>query len=87
VELVGRWWNGAWGRITRRDVWLYKDGNSWLVRAREGTADSGRDLSWPPFPTEWSARAWVDRLVAESPGSRDAWKDITDLVRKPAKDD
>jgi hypothetical protein len=83
---VGRWWNGVWGRMARRDIWLYKDSGRWLVRAREGTADSGRDVTWPPFQNEWSARAWVDRLMTESPGGRDGWKDLTKLVRKPAKD-
>lgn len=82
---MGRWWNGAWGRRARRDIWLYRDGGSWVVRAREGSAGDDGELTWPPFPNEWSARAWVDRLVAESPGSRERWKDLTKLVRKPAK--
>jgi hypothetical protein len=87
VELIGRWWNGVWGRIARRDIWLYRDDSGWVVRAREGTAEGGRGLTWPPFPNEWSARAWVDRLMAESPGGRNGWKDLTKLVRKPAKGD
>ena len=87
VELVGRWWNGVWGRMARRGIWLYKDGGRWLVRAREGTADSGRALTWPPFADEWRARAWVDWLMVESPGGRDGWKDVTKLVRKPSKDE
>jgi len=82
VELVARWWNRRWGRHTRRDIWLYRDRDAWHVRAREGGAEAA-ELTWPPFADEWAARAWVDRLIAASPDSRDDWKDITRLVRKP----
>ena len=86
ATVVGRWWNGVGGRNARRDIWLYQDDSGWFVRAREGTANDGRDLGWPPFPNEWSARAWVDQLMTESPGGRGVWKDLTKLVRKPPKD-
>ena len=79
MELAGRWWNGSWSRRARRDIWLARDGDLWLVRARVGE----RELRWPPFRDEWSARAWVDRLLDQTPGGRRAWKDITKVVRKP----
>jgi hypothetical protein len=82
VELVGRWWNGARDGPGRRDIWLHRDGGQWWVRAREG-GRAGRELSWPPFPQEWVARAWVDRLIAASPGGREGWKDVIKLVGKP----
>lgn len=35
--LLNHWWNGSWGRLTRRDVWLEElpDGR-FLVRWRGG---------------------------------------------------
>ena len=75
MDLVGRWWNGRWGRRTRRDVWLTREVR-WHVRAREGTADSGRELKWD-FADEAAARHMVERLIRSDPAVR--WRDITDL--------
>jgi hypothetical protein len=36
MDLVGRWWNGQYGRLARRDTWLTSDGRTWHVRARQG---------------------------------------------------
>jgi hypothetical protein len=82
VELAGRWWNGSWSRRGRRDIWLMRDGEHWHVRARHGGV-GGRELRWPPFHDEWSARAWVDRLLDQPPDGRRGWKDVTKVVRKP----
>jgi hypothetical protein len=55
MELVGRWWNGAWGRHLRRDIWLMRD-PQWTVKARQGNAETGRESTWE-FATEREARA------------------------------
>ena len=81
VDLRGRWWNRRWG-AARRDLWLYAHEGTWLVRAREGAGGAGPELTWPAFAHEWQARAWVDRLMATSPGGRAVWKDMIRLVRK-----
>ena len=81
VELVGRWWNGHWGRMARRDIWLSRAGGDWHVRARDG-AGGGREVHYD-FDREYEARAMVERLIAAAPGG---WKDITRLVRKPQTD-
>lgn len=39
---VGRWWNGRWSRLLRRDVWLKTNGTLWRVEIREGDGDSDR---------------------------------------------
>src|SRR6266545_4637355 len=39
-RVVKHWWNGLWGRIARRDVYVITDGGRrWMVEAREGGAD------------------------------------------------
>jgi hypothetical protein len=78
MDLVGRWWNGQYGRLARRDIWLTSDGRTWHVRARQGDND-GREIHYD-FDREYEAAAMVDRLRKAVPGR---WKDITKLVRKP----
>jgi len=64
VELRGKWLNGAWGRLSRRDVWLYREPERWL-RAREGTGDAPfRELGWQ-FENEAEARGMVERLMGD----------------------
>jgi hypothetical protein len=41
MDLVGRWWNGRWGRLARRDVWLRRR-TVWEVEARQGENDDGK---------------------------------------------
>jgi hypothetical protein len=74
MDLVGRWWNGQQGP-NRRDIWLTSGNARWHVRARHGDRELHRDLD-----REHQARALVDQLKATAPG---AWKDITQLLRRP----
>src|SRR5438105_9550728 len=30
-RLVERWWNGTYGRLARRDLWLWQGDTSWTV--------------------------------------------------------
>jgi hypothetical protein len=39
VQLVQRWWNGRFGRLARRDIWLEQD-TTWQVRSRKGDGAS-----------------------------------------------
>jgi hypothetical protein len=77
METRGRWWNGQWGRLARRDIWLTHDGQHWRVRGREG-GDEGREVNYQ-FDQEWAARAMVDRMMKASAGN---WRDITKLLRR-----
>jgi hypothetical protein len=76
MVVVGRWWNGLWGRLARRDIWLASDGRSWLVRFREG-GDDGREGEFA-FADEAEARRLVQRLMETAPGD---WKDLTAVLR------
>jgi hypothetical protein len=67
VEQIGRWWNGIWGRMARREVLLFRQVR-WQVLARHGDADTGSDRTWF-FDDEDSARRMVRRLLdTEGPG-------------------
>ncbi|MGY4898639.1 hypothetical protein ACWEEK_24030 [Micromonospora aurantiaca (nom. illeg.)] len=60
-EVVRRFWNGVWGRLARRDVWLIRE-TRWKVIARAGDAETGKVLRWE-FETEPEAMLMVDRLL------------------------
>jgi hypothetical protein len=78
-ELVGRWWNGVWGRLTRRDVWLAREVR-WHVVARAGDSETGKVLRWQ-FDTEDEARAMVRRLVQADGGQ---WREqVGDSATQP----
>ncbi|MGW3810849.1 hypothetical protein [Micromonospora sp. NPDC005113] len=75
MEVRGRYWNGEWNRIARRDIWLLSNGRLWRVRGRLG-GDGGREVSHD-FTDELSAREMVDRMMKTSVGS---WRDLTEAV-------
>lgn len=39
MEQRKHWWNGKWGRIARKDVFLRVNGDTWHVEARAGGAE------------------------------------------------
>ena len=71
MEIIGRWWNGVWGKLARRDIWLGRQ-TRWHVVARSGDAETGRVLRWD-FTTEAEARAMVKRLT--SPVGPGQWRE------------
>jgi hypothetical protein len=72
VEVVGHWWNGRWGRLARRDVWLHRDDDSWIVAARQGDGESN---VWHSKPSsEAQARTLVADLLARG---GEHWTDLT----------
>ncbi len=77
VKVRGRYWNGAWGRLARRDIWLLSDGRLWRVRGRLG-GDGGQEVCHE-FADEGSAREMVDRIMKASAGR---WRDLTEAVRQ-----
>ena len=67
MDVIGKWWNGAWGRLVRRDVWLIRE-TRWVVIARQGGSEDGTSQEWA-FEDEYAARGMVDRLKkANGPG-------------------
>lgn len=75
MDLVQRLWNGRWGKLARRDIWLYTDGARWFLRARQGDGDS---KVWThDYTTEDEARTVVEGMIARTGGTGE-WRDITD---------
>jgi len=73
VELRGRWWNGRFGRLARRDIWLHTDGTAWRVEARAGDGDADK---WRhEYADEDEARSVVAAMM-ERTGGRGAWRDL-----------
>ncbi|MEU4239529.1 hypothetical protein [Actinoplanes sp. NPDC026619] len=70
MAVLGRWWNGVWGRLGRRDIWL---SINYRVTARQGNSEHGKVLRWD-FESEDAARSMVDRLTtADGPGE---WREM-----------
>lgn len=75
MKLVGWWWNGRWGRMARRHIWLHTDGVVWRVEARQGDNDArvwGRN-----FDTEAEARQLVEAMMERTNAGE--WNDLTSL--------
>jgi hypothetical protein len=70
MERRKHWWNRTWGRLARRDVYLFEDGGRWLVEARIGGAE-GRSR-WFEYPDEEAAMECVRGLIADS----DRWREM-----------
>jgi hypothetical protein len=85
VELRGRWWNGRWGKLARRDIWLKLD-VTWRVEARKGDGDSG---VWShEYNSEEDARAAIAGMMDRTGGPGE-WQDLTKVPdrRGPAARD
>ncbi len=70
MERRKHWWNGTWGRLARRDIYLFEDAGSWMVEARHGGAE-GRSRRYE-FADEQAAMACVDGLLTQ-PGD---WREL-----------
>ena len=74
---MARWWNGNYGRLGRRDVYVRR-GTLWEVEAREGGAE-GRSKTFR-FDSEDEAMAFVKRCL-EGPGD---WRQLSVSTSIPA---
>ncbi len=74
MVVVERWWNGLWGRLTRADIRLQHDGDTWYVSLREGNGD----VNWHRWrtPDEAVARDWLEHLFETSVYDRKRWRRI-----------
>lgn len=75
-RVVGRWWNGQWGRTARKDIWLEQrpDGTV-LVRWREGDGRREGERVADGLPHAESAALWL----REHGDPWDRWVDWTGL--------
>ena len=70
MEQRKQWWNGRWGRIARRDLYLREDAGVWLVEDRLGGAD-GRSQFYEHHDED-AALERVRVLMAAS----DGWQEV-----------
>ena len=71
MEQRKHWWNGRWGRLGRRDVFLRTDGDQWHVEQRAGGVDGVS--RYVEFDTEDAAYDAVRALLA---GQED-WRELS----------
>ncbi|MFG2042158.1 hypothetical protein [Dactylosporangium sp. NPDC048998] len=70
-RVVRHWWNNAWGRLNRRDVFIRTDGETFELELRLGGADSRPP--WRRFPTlDVALEEAANRMAADQ-----RWSDIT----------
>jgi hypothetical protein len=74
---AGTWWNGQYGRLVRRDIWRYTDGQTWRVEARQGDGDA---TVWHrDYGDEASARDLISNLLLTT---GDTWRDLSDIMQE-----
>ncbi|MEV0731966.1 hypothetical protein [Polymorphospora sp. NPDC050346] len=71
MEQRKHWWNGKWGRLARRDVYLRADGDRWHVEQRAGGADGVPRFY--EFDSEDDALDAV-RALLDGPGT---WRELS----------
>jgi hypothetical protein len=71
MEQRKHWWNGRWGRLGRKDVFLRTDGDQWHVEQRAGGAEGVSRFY--EFAGEEEAYEAVRALLAGD----DDWRDLS----------
>lgn len=71
MEQRKHWWNGKWGRLARRDVYLRADADQWYVEQRAGGAEGVSRFF--EFDTEEAAYEAIRGLLVGS----DTWRELS----------
>ncbi|MFC8850042.1 MULTISPECIES: hypothetical protein [unclassified Micromonospora] len=71
MEQRKHWWNGKWGRLARRDVFLRVDGDRWHVEQRAGGAEGVSQFY--EYPSVEEAEETVRALLAGA----DGWRELS----------
>ena len=77
MEQRKHWWNGKWGRIARKDVYLRVSGDQWYVEQRAGGADGVSHFF--EYDSEDSALETVRALLI----GPDEWRELS--IRPPQR--
>jgi hypothetical protein len=72
---IGRWWNGTWGRLARRDIRLTREPDGTLLLEWWSGDDTLGGSRRYPAAEEAEAVAAVVRLIEEAGGQ---WRDLTE---------
>jgi len=65
------WWNGRWSRLSRREVFVRRDGGQWRVElVRGGVGGRTRTRA---FGTERDAVSWVEEVLLNVD---DGWREV-----------
>ncbi len=83
VVVEEHWWNGAWGKLARYDIWLLRcpdpEGRDrWRIRTQRGGSES-RDWHSGIYTDEAAARAHVAHVKDIRANDRDPkfeWRDM-----------
>ncbi len=65
------WWNGRWGRLARREIFVKPVDGRWVVELRRG-GEGGRSRA-RTFGSEAEALDWVENAVLEADGG---WRQV-----------
>jgi hypothetical protein len=71
MEQRRHWWNGKWGRLARKDVYLRTDGDRWHIEQRVGGAEGVSQF----YEFEGEEQAY-DAVRAMLSG-QDEWRELT----------
>ncbi|HEY3008359.1 MAG TPA: hypothetical protein VGJ63_09905 [Micromonosporaceae bacterium] len=71
MEQRKHWWNGSWGRLARKDVYLRTDGDQWFVEQRAGGAEGASRFF--EFGNEDDAYDVIRALLVEP----DEWRELS----------
>jgi hypothetical protein len=71
MEQRKHWWNGKWGRLARKDVFLRVGGGRWQVEQRAGGAEGVS--SFYDFDSEEAAYEAARALLDED----DGWRELS----------
>ncbi|MCX4468901.1 hypothetical protein C5N14_10410 [Micromonospora sp. MW-13] len=71
MEQRKHWWNGKWGRLARRDVFLRVNGDQWHVEQRAGGAEGVSQFY--EYPSVEEAEETVRALLAGA----DDWRELS----------
>ena len=62
MEQRKHWWNGKWGRLARRDVFLRVDADRWHVEQRAGGAEGVSQF----YEYDSADEASMEKLAADA---------------------
>lgn len=79
MEQRKHWWNGKWGRLARRDVFLRVDADRWHVEQRAGGSEGVSRFY--EYGTAEEAEETVRALLQGT----DTWRELSPALQRPGE--